>query len=131
VKLYRDSSWQDQPMQIPGHPFCDQCLFKYNKKEPTFLVRSKNDGTVTCNCLAYNHLNTLKLEAFLRLELSVACPECQILMRSCDIPDEHRINQRVPIYGLVCKHCDLCIRLCDLLPHYTQLIQHPHEGCSS
>ena len=69
-------------------------------------------GFVTANCLKCGRKDTLGEHEFRHLEILVSCPECKQMMT----PELVEKN-----YSYCCEQCDLYIRLCDLLPCWSEL----------
>jgi len=100
--------WKSYPIRITGtggrRSKCCQSLLA--------LVHSMEGGYVTANCLKCGKKETIVENEFKELPLICCCPKCKRVMNAATIEKN---------YCYTCSHCDIYIRLADLLPHWSDL----------
>ena len=99
--------WEKHPIRIVGANRCRSC------QAPRLVVRSKDGGYVTSNCIKCGNSDTLNFAQFEALDLWVSCPQCQDRMNAVMVPWGN--------YGFVCDACDVAIDLADLVPGYKEI----------
>lgn len=99
--------WKKYPVRLSGMSESRCC------GKPTVLVQSMEGGFVTRNCPECGRADTLSEHTFRKLGFWVACPKCRGPMTATRLEYSN--------YGYVCEHCDIAIKLADLLPKWSDL----------